>query len=156
MCMTYNKKSKEFCIAIDMNVPLIRKLRIVQGVRSTSKWRKYVNNNNYKSWSLPLFFISSFLNWQGSLFFNKNCQKSKMDGNNNLGQTIAKKLILPRYHVTRVLIHSFQFLPLFVWFKSCTVDVFGACDGFQIYFSTNLENASDYESAISDLYLHCS
>lgn len=129
---------------------------IVRGVRSTSKWRKYVNNNNYKSWSLPLFFISSFLNWQGSLFFIKNCQKSKMDGNNNLGQTIARKLILPRYHVTRVLIHSFQFLPLFVWFKSCTVDVFGACDGFQIYFSTNLENASDYESAISDLYLHCS
>lgn len=76
-----------------------------------------------------------------------------MDGNNNLGQTIARKLILPRYHVTRVLI---QFLPLFVWFKSCTVDVFGACDGFQVYFSTNLENASDYESAISDLYLHCS
>lgn len=129
---------------------------IVRGVRSTSKWRKYVNNNNYKSWSLPLFFISSFLNWQGFLFFIKNCQKSKMDGNNNLGQTIARKLILPRYHVTRVLIHSFQFLPLFVWFKSCTVDVFGACDGFQIYFSTNLENARDYESAISDLYLHCS
>lgn len=24
--MTYNEKSKEFCIAIDMNVPLIRKL----------------------------------------------------------------------------------------------------------------------------------